>query len=109
LVELTGLLVKFVLHFFLVGMTDTVLDVVVVVPLIPGKVVEANKQAFDPSLGRPPAPQRVVVAVFDLVPLFRQETFKEILPAYERLGLGSLSDFHYLKVITGEEATAPLG
>ena len=51
LVELTDLLVEFVVHSFLAGSTDTVFDVVAVVPLIPGKVVEANKQAFDPSLG----------------------------------------------------------
>jgi len=49
------------------------------------------------------------VTLLDLVPLFRQETFKEILPAYERLGLGSLLDFRFLKVIAGEEAMAPLG
>jgi len=64
-----------------------VLDVVATVPLVPGKVVEANKQAFDPSLGQLPAPQGVAVALLDLEPLFRQETFKEILQAHERLVL----------------------
>ena len=43
LVELTDLLVKFVVHSFLAGTMDTMLDVVAVVPLIPGKVVEADK------------------------------------------------------------------
>jgi len=56
LVELADLLVEFVVHSFLEGSTDAVFDVVAVVPLIPGKVVEADKQAFDPSLGRLPAP-----------------------------------------------------
>jgi len=52
LVELTDLLVKFVVHSFLAGTTDTVFDVITVVPLIPGKVVEVNKQAFDSLLCR---------------------------------------------------------
>jgi len=50
---LTYLLVKLVVHSFLAVATDTMLDVVAVVPLIPGKVVEANKQAFNPSLEWP--------------------------------------------------------
>jgi len=44
-------LVEFVVHSFLAGLTDTVFDIIAVVPLIPGKVVEVDKQAFDPSLG----------------------------------------------------------
>jgi len=51
LVELADLFVEFVVHSFLAGLADTVLDVVPVVPLIPGKVVEADTQAFDPLLG----------------------------------------------------------
>jgi len=51
LVELTALLVKFVVHSFLVGVADTVLDIVAVAPLIPGKVAETDKQAFDPLRG----------------------------------------------------------
>jgi len=107
LAELTDLLVEFVVHSFVTGLSGTMLDIVAVVPLIPGKVVEADKQAFDSSLGRLPPPQRVVVALLDLAPLFGQEAFKEILPAYEQLGLGSLLDFYFLKVIAGEEAAAP--
>jgi len=83
LVELADCLVKFVVHSFLTGSADTVLDVISVVPLVPGKVVEANKQAFDPSLGRLPTPQGVVVALLDLAPLLRKEAFKEVLPANE--------------------------
>jgi len=71
LVELADLLVEFVIHSFLVGLTDTVLDAIAVIPLIPGQVVEADKQAFDPSLGRLPTPQRVVVALLDLAPFVR--------------------------------------
>jgi len=106
LVELTDLLVEFVVHSFLAGATDTVFDIVAVVPLIPGKVVEADKQAFDPALGRLPAPQRVVMALLDLAPLLGQKAFKEILPADEQLGLGNLLDFCFRKVIMGEKATA---
>ena len=51
LVELADLLVEFVVHSFLVSSADAVFDVVAVVPLIPGEVVEADKQAFDPPLG----------------------------------------------------------
>jgi len=40
-----------VVHSFVTGSTNTVFDIVAVVPLIPGKVVETDKQAFDPSLG----------------------------------------------------------
>jgi len=109
LVELTDLLVKFVVHSFLAGSADTVFDIIAVVPLIPGKVVEVDKQAFDPPLGRLPAPQRVVVALLELVPLLGQEAFKEILPANERLGLGSLLDFCFRKVIIEEKAMAPPG
>jgi len=53
-VELADLLVEFVVHSFLAGSADTVLDIVVVVPLIPGKVVEADKRAFEPPFGRLP-------------------------------------------------------
>jgi len=95
LVKLADRLVEFVVHSFLTGSADAVLDVIPVVPLIPGQVVEANKQAFDPSLGRLPAPQGIVVALLDLAPLLGQETFKEILPAYEGLGLGCLPDFGF--------------
>jgi len=109
LVELADLLVEFVVHSFLAGSTDTVFDVVAVVPLIPGRVVEANKQAFDPPLGRLPTPQRVVVTLLDLAPLLGQEAFKEILPANERLGLGNLLDFCFRKIIVGEKAVAPPG
>ena len=109
MVELADLLVELVVHSFSAGLTVAVFDVVAVVPLIPGKVVEADKQAFDPSLGRLPTPQRVVVALLDLVPLRGQEAFKEILPADECLGLGSLLDFCFEKVIVGEEATTPPG
>jgi len=109
LIELTDLWIEFVVHSLLAGATDTVFDVVVVVPLIPCLVVEADKQAFDPLLCRLPAPQRVVVSLLDLVPLFRQKTFKEIIPACERLGLGSLLDFCFLKVIAGEKDMAPPG
>jgi len=83
LVKLADLLVELVVHSFLAGSADTVLDVVAVVPLIPGKVVEADKQAFDPSLGRLPTPQGVVVALWDLAPVLGQEAFKEVLPADE--------------------------
>jgi len=93
LVELTDLLDEFVVHSFLAGSMDTVFDTVAVVPLIPGKVVEVDKQAMDPSLGRLPTPQRVVVVLLDLAPLLGQEAFKEILPVYKQLGLGSLLDF----------------
>jgi len=51
LVELTDLLVEFVVHSFLAGSADAVLDVIAVVPLILGKVVEVDKQAFDPLPG----------------------------------------------------------
>jgi len=47
------------------------------------------------------------VALLDLAPLLGQEAFKEILPADERLGLGSLLDFGLREVICGEEATMP--
>jgi len=107
LTELADLLVEFVVHSILMGVTDTMLGIVAVVPLVPGKVVEADKQAFDLSLGRLPSPQRVVVELLDLAPLLGQEAFKEILPACERLGLGSLLDFCFLKVIAGEEAVVP--
>jgi len=93
LVELADLLVEFVVHSFLASSADAVFDVVAVVPLIPGEVVEADKQALDPSLGRLPTPQRVVVALLDLAPLLGQEAFKEVLPADERLGLGGLLNF----------------
>jgi len=75
------------------------------------KVVEADKQAFDPPLGQllTSTPQRVVVALLDLAPLLGQEAFKEILPADERLGLGNLLDFCFRKVIVGEKAMAPPG
>jgi len=49
------------------------------------------------------------VALLDLAPLLGQEPFKEILPACERLGLGSLLDVYFLEVIAGEEAVAPPG
>ena len=84
-------------------------DVVAVVPLIPGEVVETDKHAFDPPLGRLPTPQRVVVALLDLAPLLGQEAFEEVLPADERLGLSGLLDFRFRKVIGGEEATTPPG
>ena len=93
LVELADLLVEFVVHSFLASSADAVFDVVAVVPLIPGEVVEADKQAFDPPLGRLPTPQGVVVALLDLAPLLGQEAFKEVLPADERLGLGGLLNF----------------
>jgi len=93
LVELADLLIELVVHSFLAGSADTVLDVVAVVPLIPGKVVGAYKQAFDPPLGRLPTPQGVVVALLDLAPLLGQEAFKEVLPANERLGLSGVLDF----------------
>jgi len=109
LVQLADLLVKFVVHSFLAGSTDTVFDIVAVVPLIPGKVVEADKQAFDPLLCRLPTPQRVVVTLLDLAPLLGQETFKEIFPADERLGLDGLLDFCFRRVIVGEKAAAPPG
>jgi len=109
LVELADLLVEFVVHSFLVGSTNTVFDIVAVVPLIPCKVVEADKQALDPPPGQLPTPQRVVVALLDLAPLLGQEAFKEVLPVYEQLGLGSLLDFCFRKVIVGEKATAPPG
>ena len=93
LVKLADLLVELVVHSFLAGSADTVLDVVAVIPLIPGEVVEADKQAFDPSLGRLPTPQGVVVALLDLAPLLGQEAFEEVLPVDERLGLSGLLDF----------------
>jgi len=49
------------------------------------------------------------MALLDLAPLFGQDAFKEILPADEQLGLGSLLDFCFRKVIGGEEAIMPPG
>jgi len=109
LIQLADRLIKFVIHSFLTGSTDTVLDVVSVVPLIPGQVVKANKQAFDPSLGRLPAPQGIVMALLDLAPLLGQEAFKEVLPANEGLGLGCLPDVGFCEVIARGEAAAPPG
>jgi len=43
LAQLTDLLVEFVVHSCLAGSTDLVLDFIVVIPLIPGKVVEVDK------------------------------------------------------------------
>jgi len=109
LVELADRLVEFMVHSFLTGSADAVLDVVAVVPLIPGQVVEANKQALDPPLGRLPAPQGIVVALLDLAPLLGQEAFKEILPANEGLGLGCLPDVGFCEVVARGESTAPPG
>ena len=39
------------------------------------------------------------MALLDLAPLLGQEAFKEVLPANERLGLGSLLNFQFLEVI----------
>ena len=69
--------------------------------------MKASEQAFDPPLGRLPAPEGVVVALLELAPLLGEETFKEILPAYVGLGLSCLSDFLILEVIKGQETAAP--
>ena len=51
------------------------LDIIAVIPLIPSKVVQANKQTFDPLLGGLPLVEGVVVALLELTPLFGKETF----------------------------------
>jgi hypothetical protein len=68
-------LIEFVVHSFLTGASDPVLDVIAVIPLIPSKVVQANKQTFDPLLGGLPLVEGVVVALLELTPLFGKETF----------------------------------
>ena len=107
MIQLADRLVEFVVHSFLPGSADSVLDVIAVVPLVPGQVVKASEQASDPPLGRLPAPEGVVVALLELAPLLGEETFKEILPAYVGLGLSCLSDFLILEVIKGQETSAP--
>jgi len=107
LIEPADLLVHLVVHSFLPGSADSVLDVIAVIPLVPSKMVEADKEALDPFLGRLLAPESVVVALLHLAPLLGEQTFEEILPADERLRLGTLLHVFILKVINWEEATAP--
>ena len=75
LVQLADLLVEFVIHSFLTGALDTELDVIAVLPLIPGQMVEADKQTFGPLLGGPFFLEGVVVALLDMAPLLGEQTF----------------------------------
>jgi hypothetical protein len=107
LVEFADLLIEFVVHSFLAGAFDSVLDVIAVLPLIPGKVVELDKQTFDPFLGGLPLPESVVMALLELAPLLGQQTFQKVLPSYLSLRLSRQFDFHIKEVFTREETTAP--
>lgn len=99
LVQLADLLIEFVVHSFLTGALDTELDVIAVLPLIPGQMMKADKQTFDPLFGGPFPLEGVIVALLDLAPLFGEQTFQQIFPANEGLRLGCLLHFRITEVM----------
>ena len=76
LVKAADLLIHLVVHSFLPRSPDSVLDVISVFPLIPGEVMQASEQAFDPLLGGLPSPGGVVVALLELTPLLAKDAFQ---------------------------------
>ena len=65
-----------------------VFDIVAVLPLIPGQVVELEEQATGPTLAGFPAAAGVVMSLLQLSPFRREEPLEHVLPSYGGLSLG---------------------
>jgi len=68
-----------------------VFDVVAVLPLIPGQVVELQEKARGPTLAGFPAAVGVVMSLLQLPPFGGEEPLEHVLPADGRLRLGCSS------------------
>ena len=107
LVEFVDLLIEFVVHSFLVGTSDLVLDVIAVLPLIPGKVVELEEETSGPALARSPKAFLIEVALLELLPMLGEKAFEEVLPANGGLGSDDLVNIVIREVGKGERVVAP--
>jgi len=68
-----------------------VFDIVAVLPLIPGQLVEHEEKATCPMLAGFPATAGVVMPLLQLLPFGREESLKHVLPADGGLRLGCSS------------------
>jgi len=84
-----------------------VFHMVAMLPLIPGEMMELNKETFGPSLAGFAEPFLVVVALLKLSPGLGEESFEKVLPADRGLGGNDLIDFIILEVGKGEGIVAP--
>ena len=67
-------------------------DVVAVLPLVPGQVVELQEEAPGPTLAGLPAAAGVVMSLLQLPPFGGEEPLEHVLPSYGGLGLGCSSN-----------------
>jgi len=68
-----------------------VFDVIAVLPLVPGQVVELQEKAAGPPLAGLPAAAGVVMSLLQLPPFGGEEPLEHVLPVDGGLGLGCSS------------------
>jgi len=86
-----------------------VFDIIAVLPLIPGQVVELQEQATGPTLAGFPAAAGVVMSLLQLPPFGREEPLEHVLPVDGGLRLDCSSYQGVIKGHKGELGPAPAG
>jgi len=69
-----------------------VFDIIAMLPLIPGQVVELEEKATGPALAGFTATTGVVMSLLQVPPFGREKSLKHVLPANGGLRLGCSSD-----------------
>ena len=105
--EMLILVVELAFHAKVSSSIRIMLDLVPMFPLIPGEMVELDKETLGPAFARFPGVVPVVVALLEVPPGGGEKAFQQILPANGRLRGGGTVDFILLEVREGESAVAP--
>ena len=84
-----------------------VLDLVPMIPLIPGEVVELDEETLGPAFAQFLAVVLVAMALLELSPRGGEKAFQQILPANGGLRGGGTVDFILLEVGEGKSAVTP--
>lgn len=74
-IEALNLEVEAAFHAKVSGTVEIMLDLVAMIPLIPGQVMELDEESFGPPLAGFPAALAVVVALLELSPGGRKQSF----------------------------------
>jgi len=106
-IEMLNLVVESAFHVKVSSLVRIMLDIIPMFPLIPGEVVELDKETLGPAFARFPGVVSVVVVLLELPPGGGEKAFQQILPANGRLRGGGTVDCLLWEVGEGKSAVAP--
>jgi len=107
-IETLNLMVKVAFHAKVSSSIRAVLDLIPIVPLVPGEVMKLDKETLVPAFAGLPGVVPVTVALLVLPPRGGEKAFQQILPVNGGLRGGGTVDCILLEVGEGKSTVAPL-